>query len=331
MNQKGKNRVQDAPSSGRIGSEIRSNLSSLLATPSPRVGKSLELDLTRIDEDPYQPRTQQNPGFSERSLDELALSIEQRGVKTPISVRESSTHPGRFLINHGARRFRACKRAGKTTIPVFIDNDYNEVDQVVENIQRDELTAREIADFIGRQLSKGKKRVEIAKDMSKSQAFVTLHATLLDLPDPIARAWEAERVKDVTIIHELVAIFKKHSLKVYQWLQNPSQEITRGSVRLFREFLDLNGDRTSPEELQEQSERVEADSRGRKKKKEKHIFFSEKLKNVVIRVQYRKELGILLLHERPSAKGKAWIQPDYSAEKVEIDLGEVQLLALEEG
>ena len=55
---------------------------------------------------------------------------------------------------------------------------------MVENLQRNELTAREIANYIGRELSKGLKRGQIASNISKSAAFVTQHAALLDLPEP---------------------------------------------------------------------------------------------------------------------------------------------------
>jgi ParB family chromosome partitioning protein len=92
-----------------------------------------------------------------------------RGVKTPISVRDNPDAAGRYLINHGARRVRASKLAHKTSIPAFIDNDYNEADQVIENLQRNELTPREIADFIGRELAKGKKKGDIAKELGKSR------------------------------------------------------------------------------------------------------------------------------------------------------------------
>lgn len=137
------------------------------------VGGAAELALDLIDEDPHQPRSERNPGFSTTSLAEMAASIRLRGVKTPISVRENRNLPGRFIINHGARRFRASRLAGKKTIPAFVDNDYNEADQVVENLQRNELTAREIADYIGRELAKGMKKGEIAIANSKSPAFVT--------------------------------------------------------------------------------------------------------------------------------------------------------------
>ncbi|MGZ8094999.1 MAG: hypothetical protein ACXWUD_02015, partial [Methylosarcina sp.] len=42
----------------------------------------LDLELSLIDEDPNQPRREDNPGFSEEKLNELVTSISRRGVKT---------------------------------------------------------------------------------------------------------------------------------------------------------------------------------------------------------------------------------------------------------
>lgn len=91
------------------------------------------IDINLIDEDPNQPRTE----FDKETLQELADTIAERGVKSPISVHR--TEGGRFMINHGARRYRAGILAGKTTIPAFIDYDYTQADQIIENIQRDNL------------------------------------------------------------------------------------------------------------------------------------------------------------------------------------------------
>ena len=68
---------------------------------------SLELDLSLIDEDPNQPRTE----FDPVTLQELSDTIRLRGVKTPISVHPHPQIEGRFIINHGARRFRASLNA----------------------------------------------------------------------------------------------------------------------------------------------------------------------------------------------------------------------------
>ena len=221
--------LRKAEGSGRHGKQ-----QAKLAAPS--VGP-LMLPLDRIDEDPLQPRSADNPGFSKKSMTELAASIRLRGVKTPISVRERSDQPGRYLVNHGARRLRGARLADLQRIPAFIDNDYNEADQVVENLHRNELTAREIADFIGRELAKGRRKGEIATMLSKSPAYVSQHAALLDLPEPLARAFGAGRVRDVTLVNELLAAHRQRPDLVGQWLNDEQQEVTRGTVRMLRAFL----------------------------------------------------------------------------------------------
>jgi len=292
-------------------------------------GGPLVLPLDLIDEDPHQPRTENNPGFSAERLGELAESIKLRGVKTPISVRENPGVPGRFIINHGARRVRGSRLVGKTTIHGFLDNDYNEADQVVENLQRNELTAREIADYIGRELAKGIKKVEIAKAISKSPAFVTQHVTLLDLPDPIAAAFNSGRVKDVTVVNELVTAYKKKVSAVTEWLGDESQEITRSSVKLLREFLD---DKRN-QELQADSEGAmgEVVSPIEAKAKKEKIEDPGKLKKTIILVRHNERPARLVLNRRPPAEGFAWLKYEDDGHEFEVNLVDVQLIALLEG
>lgn len=194
---------------------------------------SLELDLRLIDEDPNQPRTE----FDPITLHELAETIRLRGVKTPISVHPNPNKEGHFIINHGARRFRASKLAKKKTIPAFIDTDYSKVDQVIENLQRDALTPKEIADFIGYQYSKGLTNGEVAEMIGKSPAFISQHYLLLNLPKTIEAVFNTGKVNDVVIINSLVNAFKESPETVIDWLNNSEQEITRKSVKLLRLFI----------------------------------------------------------------------------------------------
>ncbi len=193
----------------------------------------LELKLSQIDEDPYQPRVE----FNSVTLQELADTIRIRGIKTPISVRPNPEKKDRFVINHGARRFRASKLAGKKTIPAYVDTDYTLADQVIENLQRDNLTSREIADYIGRELSQGTRKIDIAKKIGKSQAFISQHVTLLDLPDKISELFISGAAQDVTIINELVKAYKKDPEEVENWLDDEDIDITRHSIKLLREYL----------------------------------------------------------------------------------------------
>ena len=203
-------------------------------------GRPQELPIDLIDEDPEQPRAADNPGFAEQSIAEIGQTIKDRGVKSPISVRENPLAPGRYIINHGARRYRGSKWAGKATIPAFIDNDYSQSDQVIENLHRNELTSREIADYIGRELAKGKTQREIAAEIGKSRPYVSLHATLLDLPEPVAEAFNRGRVRDVIIINEMVAAWRESPNALCAWLSNERQEITRASIRMLRAFINGN-------------------------------------------------------------------------------------------
>ncbi len=98
----------------------------------------LAVRVDAIDPDPDQPRST----FNDDSLRELSESIRQDGVIQPIEVTQST--PGRYLIVHGERRWRAAQLAGLTTVPAVVRRrDYDDVTrfvrQVVENIQREDL------------------------------------------------------------------------------------------------------------------------------------------------------------------------------------------------
>lgn len=316
-----------------LGLDGLGDLGALLNEQKPGGQGPIQLDLSLIDEDPQQPREANNPGFSADSLGELAATIKARGVKSPISVRENQEQPGRFIINHGARRFRASKLAGNSTIPAFVDNDYSDDDQVIENLQRNELTPREIANFIGRELSKGRKRGDIAKALGKSAPWITQHAALLDLPDPIAEAFNNGRTNDVTVINELVRAYKDDAEKVDTWLADEGQEITRGSVKTLREFIDDEGGEGGGQGGGEGGNdgAAEGGEDDTKKKKEPAEADPTKLKKAIVVVLHDERQGRLLLGQRPSAEGLAWIKYDDDGHEFETALDQVQLVAVIEG
>lgn len=316
-----------------LGIEAMGDLSGLLADPTPADGngsadpagiRAAEIAIDLIDEDPNQPRTH----FDEASLNEMAGTISQRGVKTPISLRPNPDVEGRFIINHGARRYRASMLAKKATIPAFVDPDYTEADQVIENLQRDNLTPREIADFIGRELAKKVKKIDIAKNIGKSPAFVTQHAALLDLPDPIAEIFQSGRCRDVTLINELVGIHKKRPEGVTNWLADEEQEITRGTVRLLRDFLESPLGEDGGEDSGGSQQKGEEPPAPTAKDKEPD---PTKLKKAIVTVDHDGRPGRLLLNRRPSREGMSWMKYDDDGSEVETELGAVRLISVIEG
>ncbi|EBM5962836.1 TPA: ParB/RepB/Spo0J family partition protein [Salmonella enterica subsp. enterica serovar 16:l,v:-] len=334
-------------SSSGLGLDTVGDLSNFLDAPAGADGKPLMLDIDTIDSDPNQPRQQDNPGFSEESIKELADTIKGRGVKMPISVRENPEQPGRYIINHGERRWRASKVAGKKQIPAFVDNDYSDDDQVIENIQRHDLTAREIAVHIGRKLSAGVTKSQIAKALGKSPAFVTQHAALLDLPECIAAAFNNGLIRDVTVVNELVTAYKQDPDEVQKLLEeNEGEDITRSAVKVFREFLDekeakrdpntidaFSGKTDGEEALSDEGEDDGSDKNDvtdKTRKTPEKETDPDKFKKAIVIVEYLGEQGRLILNKRPSAEGLAWIKFDSSGEEEELNLENVKLVLLME-
>ena len=239
-----------------------------------------EMELDSIIEDPNQPRKTFDPA----SLEELANTIKTRGVKTPISVRPNPDKPGTYIINHGARRYRASILAGKKTIPAFIDHDYTEIDQVIENIQRDNLSSREVADFIGQQLSAGKKNSEIAIMIGKSKAYVSQHTTLLDLPPVISDLVNNGRINDLGGINELVKIYRQFPDEVTRWVSDENTELTRAAILLMRDCLiDMQHQRLSKDPV-EKAMFLPKTKPGRPSKNKKEARQKIELKALVVNI-----------------------------------------------
>lgn len=201
----------------------------------PDVLGASQISLDLIIEDAAQPRKI----FDPESLAELTETIKLRGVKTPISVRPNPEKPDSYIINHGARRYRASKNAGLESIPAYIDANYSLADQIVENLQRDNLTSREIVDYIGREMAAGKTHEQIGKVIGKSSSYVSLHAAALDLPDPIAELFNSGKITDIFAIFNLKKIFKSYPLELVDWLNiTRPEDITRSKIQQFRNFLE---------------------------------------------------------------------------------------------
>jgi ParB family chromosome partitioning protein len=320
----------------------------------------LDLELSLIDEDPNQPRRDDNPGFSEEKLNELVISISRRGVKTPISVHNHPEKPGRFIINHGARRFRASKIAGKKTIPAHIDNDYTRIDQLTENLLREGNTPLEIARAIGEFLKQGMKKKEIAENIGKTAGYVTQYAALLKLPHSIATAFRNNRVTDVTLIYELVQLYRDHPDEVDTWVNDESQEFTRGSMKYLRNYLsqkeqesELESDtpggdsdlytvgETEPvqddsyDALHSTSSPHRSDTNAEhngdeisSNKKARHLADQNKL---IVKVLHNNRVAQLMLDNRPPVKGYAWVKYEDDGNEFEATIRDVQLIAIEEG
>lgn len=144
------------------------------------IGQPTCISIDRIDEDPDQPRR----SFDEQKLGELAESVLQHGVLQPIVLRQA-TEEGRYVIVMGARRYRAAKRAGLRDMPAFIHaaGSADRYVQMIENIQRDDLNAPEIAAFIADRLEQGDNQADISRKLGKPRDWVSRYASVQNMPE----------------------------------------------------------------------------------------------------------------------------------------------------
>jgi len=144
------------------------------------IGQPSCIAIERIDEDPDQPRR----SFDEQKLDELAESVLQHGVLQPIVLRQA-TEEGRYVIVMGARRYRAAKRAGLRDLPAFVHaaGSADRYVQMIENIQRDDLNAPEIAAFIADRLEQGDNQADISRKLGKPRDWVSRYASVQNMPE----------------------------------------------------------------------------------------------------------------------------------------------------
>ena len=145
-----------------------------------------EVRMDDIRPNPNQPRRE----FDDDSLQELANSIRQIGVIQPITLRDMGD--GTYIIIAGERRWRASQRVGLTTIPAYIRtvDDENMMEMaLVENIQREDLTALEVALAYQNLIEQHNLTQEqLSERVGKNRATVTNYLRLLKLPASIQMA-----------------------------------------------------------------------------------------------------------------------------------------------
>lgn len=150
--------------------------------------KVVDLPLAKIVANPFQPRLH----FDEASIKELAQSIKENGLLTPIIVRKAGAN---YQIIAGERRFRATKTLGVKTITAIVRETNDETMAtlaLIENLQRDNLDpieeARAYANLMGQlDLTQSK----LADRVGKERTTVANALRLLKLPDKVQELVQA--------------------------------------------------------------------------------------------------------------------------------------------
>lgn len=207
---------------------IRSIASSIPAAAS-HDGRPLFVALSRIAEDPNNPRTE----FPDAEIDELAEDIRQHGILQPIVVHPADGS-GHYRIHFGAKRLRAARGAGLVEVPVVVrDAPADPYAQVAENQKRHGLTPLDLARFIRSRINEGETNASIAKRLVMDPTTVAHHLALLDLPPPLDDALKSGRCTSPKTLYELNKLHQVQPEKVNALIAGDS-EITRAVVAAIR-------------------------------------------------------------------------------------------------
>ena len=216
-----------------------------------------EINIKDIRLNPDQPRT----NFNEKSLDQLASSINELGLIQPITVKEKE---GKFILISGERRLRAFKKLNLNSIPAYIRkvNDQTSLEMaLVENIQRKDLDAIEIAISYQRLVEELKlSHDEMSKKLGKDRSTITNYIRLLKL-DPIIQS--GIRDKFISMGHGRAIInLESHEKQLFIYEQilknNLSVRQTEKRVRNLDEIKSKKKDKEIDKSINYQIEKIES-------------------------------------------------------------------------
>lgn len=157
------------------------------------------IEVGLVDPNPFQPRKD----FSDSELEELAQSIKQQGVITPVTLRQMPD--GRYQLVAGERRLRASKLAGLKEIPAYVRTatDIQMMEMaLVENIQRSDLNAIEVAQAYHQLIDECRlTQDQLSERVGKDRSTISNYLRLLGLP---AKTQEALATGRISMAHARV-------------------------------------------------------------------------------------------------------------------------------
>ncbi len=173
----------DITSSNNVGSG---------GSESALVGSISQISVSQIEANPFQPRTE----FEKEALVDLTNSIKEHGIIQPITLRKMGR--GTYQIISGERRFRAAQIAGLEEVPAYIRiaNDQTMLEMaIVENIQREDLNAIEVALSFQRLIDECKlTQEELSEKVGKKRSTVTNYLRLLKLNSEVQAAIRDKKI-----------------------------------------------------------------------------------------------------------------------------------------
>ena len=182
------------------------------------------LEFVSLDLVDFLPQVRTESGLDEEGLQELAESIKAQGMLQPVLLRPLGD---RFALIAGERRCRAARLAGFSHVPALIgeaDDQRAGILQLVENVQREDLSLLELAAGLRALADQGKTLTEISQLMRKSKSWVSKHlaASVENLGYYTRQFMQSETTEDL----ELVLVVNQIE-KTGKWYPRGTQLVDR--------------------------------------------------------------------------------------------------------
>jgi len=200
-----------------------------------------EIPLNLIHRDPTQPRKT----FSEDTLAELSASIKAQGIIQPILVRPMGDDDS-YRIVAGERRWRAAQLAGLETIPVVVrelDESTTLAVQLVENLDREDVSILEEAMGVARLIEIGHKPGDVANILGKVPSWVSQRRKIAKGHELVTSFVEVDATRDPETLAMLIDLAHRDRHAYEGFLRRSS--VQRAAVRT---ALDVAKGKRKPEE-----------------------------------------------------------------------------------
>lgn len=149
--------------------------------------------------------------YKENSIAELADNIEACGLMYPPSFQPLN---GRYVLMIGGRRFRALTYKGQKVIPAFVADlsaDRWEELQLIENIQREDLNAKDLAASVHKLWKRHGDAVKVARLLNKSKSWVSKRLAVAMSVGPLTAELLDSNAKDVEMLYAFATLEKADS------------------------------------------------------------------------------------------------------------------------
>lgn len=190
----------------------------------PKIGDTFSLELEKITvEDQVRKK------FDEDKLLEFAKQIQQEGQRLPLEVSKIGTN--QYLLITGERRLRALKinnaKSARVTLVEVPEGIHNRITfQLTENLQRDDLTALELAEAFDKLKSIGWSQKKIAKKIGKTAGWVSRYINLIGIPSHLSNLLEKNHTSDT----QLIGILRKIDELSPRLAQELAKKVAEGNT-----------------------------------------------------------------------------------------------------